>query len=235
MIKTVKRKRISKEIVRVWLDTVLNPIYNGLQEVLQYLKDNDYTWNWGYRDFIEIKTLGEFYDYRLQPNYDQLIMTEFPELLDLNIEYDQKRKKFNDSCCKLYDVLVESNDLKKIIDILITDYQIQGKIELSDADYLRNSDSMKWVAGYIINNRIELPYNNVFKNIWDNENVKIYDILNTDGIKEFKFVLDNHRISFKNIAIQTYQRIKEKSNEISLNYGVPIVIQRYMMSNEKYN
>jgi hypothetical protein len=235
MIKTVKRKRISKDIARVWLDTILNPIYNGLQDVLQYLKDNDYTWNWGYRDFIEIKKIGEFYDFRLQPNYDQLIMTEFPDLFDLNCEYDKKRKDFNDSCCKLYDVLVESNDLKRIIDIFISDFQIQGKFELRDVDFLKQRDSMKWVAGYIINNRIELPYNNVFKTIWDNEYVRIYSILNNDNIKELKFNLDNHRMLFENIAKQTYQRIKEKSNEISLNYGVPIVIQRYMMTNEKFN
>ena len=70
-----KNWKISSEIIRVWFDTVINPIVFGLELVQEYLKDDNYTWNSSYQDFEEIKNLDGYVDYKFMSNYEQLVCT----------------------------------------------------------------------------------------------------------------------------------------------------------------
>lgn len=218
------KKKISKDIVRVWFDTVLNPLYDGLSNVKELLEDNDLTWNWDYRDFVDIKPFDEYFHYKYKVNYEQLVMTEFKELKDFEIDYNKTRTELNNSCCRLFDLLIQSYDLKKLILDKLTEYENKKLISENDADYLRNSHSINWISTYIINNRNELPFNHIFKQIWNNEHHDFFKILENDNIKPTKEELIKNCYLLKCITSDFIGMIKVKRFELSVDYGVPIVI-----------
>jgi hypothetical protein len=224
MSKDKKQKKASSKIVRAWFDTVINPLASGLSLVLSYLKDDDYTWNSTYQNFIEIKSIREFYDYKYQANYEQLVKTEYPELLAFTKEYDLKRNNFNDACIKLFEKLVASKNLQKLIYDIIDIYEKTAEISKDDAEYLRKIESINWIAAYLINNKNELPFNSIFRIIWNNEKVNFYNILNINGINDSNLEVKENRRLFEEITVKTLKSIQEFSNNLSLKYGEPIVI-----------
>jgi hypothetical protein len=224
MIKNGYKKKIAKDIVRTWLDTVLNPLYDGLLNVNALLKDNYLSWDWGYRDFTEIKHFAGFFDYRVYPNFEQLHNTEFKELLELNIKYDLVREDLNKTCCELYDLIVSSGEMKRLFENKINEYETNGKLDPDDANYFRKGDSMKWIATYLINNRRQLTPGYRFKDIWNDESEEYFKILEIGSFQDVHSAYEKRLRVFKLIVTESLQSIKSKSNELSLNYGVPIVI-----------
>ena len=100
--------KISQDIIRSWLDTVMNPIYEGLTQVNKLLQQNNYSWDWANQDLTEIGTLLSYMDYRFIPNFEQLVNTEFKLLSNYQIEYDEKRDKLKESCSEFQNILISS-------------------------------------------------------------------------------------------------------------------------------
>ncbi|MBM2814246.1 MAG: hypothetical protein HW421_1008 [Ignavibacteria bacterium] len=224
MIAVKNTRKASSKIVRAWFDTVLNRITSGLSLVLYYLSKDDYTWSCTYQNFIEFKTLGEYYDFKFQANFEQLVHTEYRELLDLNIEYDEKRKKFNDACIELFQQLISSKDLQKLLVENINKYENLLEISKVDAEYFKRSNSINWLVEYMINNKNVLPDNNIFRILWNNEKEDFYKILKIDGINQANLEVKENRRLFEEITIKTLNSIKENCYNLSLKYGEPIVI-----------
>ena len=223
-MKNGNKRKISPNIIRVWFDTVITPIINGLEDTLNLLKTEDYTWKYLYRLFYEIKRLDEYLDNKYRPNYEQVIQTEFIELADLTKNYNEKLNIFNKSCNDLYLGLINSSSLKKLLIELIDKYEKFSEISQLDADYLRRSDTIKWGAEYIINNWKELPEGNVLKIIWNNNWKSIFEILESDDLKPVVIELINNRDIFTQTVIETLKIIKEFRMETSLKYSVPIIM-----------
>jgi len=220
----MKTKKASKEIVRAWLDTILNPIYEGLKYVMDLLKEGNLTWDPFNKEMIEISTLGTYYDYRYYPNFEQLVFTEFPELLNLNQEYDQKRKDLNDACSQLYDELIQSDELRALLVTKINEFEKIGAISKSNAEYALRSDPVDWIAKYIVNNIKQLPDSHILHNIWNNESGKFFSFLENETIRPIKNKRDETYNSFQLVANKTFEEVKKKNADLSLKYGVPIVL-----------
>lgn len=215
--------RLSPKIIRAWFDTVLNPLYDGLLYVKNCLNLNDYTWDYSYQDFIDIKPVRSIFDSRAYPNYEHLILSEFPELSNLSIDYDTKREDFNISCRNLFNSLINSEDLNLLINRLLTEHENNRTIDSAKAEYMRGI-SIKWIAGYLINNKTQLSEQNIFNVIWVNNYEKFFDILELDNIRELKNILELSRIKFEQSVDKILTEIKIKRFKMSSNYGEPIVI-----------
>ncbi len=223
-MKTNGTKKLTKEIVRNLLDTILNPIYEGLKYVMDLLKEGNLTWDPFNKEMIEISTLGTYYDYRYYPNFEQLVFTEFPELLNLNQEYDQKRKDLNDACSQLYDELIQSDELRALLVTKINEFEKIGAISKSNAEYALRSDPVDWIAKYIVNNIKQLPDSHILHNIWNNESGKFFSFLENETIRPIKNKRDETYNSFQLVANKTFEEVKKKNADLSLKYGVPIVL-----------
>ncbi|MFH1049861.1 MAG: hypothetical protein V1779_02900 [bacterium] len=219
---TQNNKKVSQKIVEAWFTTVINPIIDGLMLVESYLNDNNYTWDWNYMDFIEIKNLISFFDFRAEPNFEQLTFIKFPELLDININYDSKRDEFNKSCIHLYECLLKSTSFKKIFNDKIDDLEKSTDISVIDIEYLRGTNTIKWLATYLINNKKNLPNEYIYKIIWNTEKEKFYEILNYGTIKEAFNEVNKKRLLFEEITKSSINTIKVFRNNLSLETGVPI-------------
>lgn len=221
----MKTKKASKEIVRAWFDTILNPIYDGLFEVKIKLDRTDYNWYWVYKDFFEIKSMGEFYNYRYYPNYEQIAFIEFPELITLSCDYDQKRSEFNKACNNLYNKLVASQELKALQIKIVNEYAEKELIKENEVSYMLNDESINWIAGYLINQKTNLDYSNIYHLIWKNEFNKFYDIIKSENLSPSFEDMKKSLLEFQQKTNDILITIKNKNMEISQKYGVPIVIQ----------
>ncbi len=216
--------KISQDIIRSWLDTVMNPIYEGLTQVNKLLQQNNYSWDWANQDLTEIGTLLSYMDYRFIPNFEQLVNTEFKLLSNYQIEYDEKRDKLKESCSEFQNILISSSELKDLFYQKINEYQEKALLTLNNANYLLNTHSLTWLSNYLINNLRTLPDTHILRNIWNNESFLFFKILENEEIQPYKIKVDENGDNFKEIANKTFLAIKEKSNELSLKYGVPIVV-----------
>lgn len=221
---TEKLKKPSSKIVRNWLDNILNPLDFGLSSVLEYLKDNNYTWNWSYQNFTEIKTFREYFEYKYNDDFELLTFTEFKDLLDFNLEYDQKRADFNNTCINMYSILVVQETLSDIIDNLIEEFENFSRISEEEADYLRKSNPVFWIAEYLINNKKELPSHNVFMKLWNPNIETFFSILMNSEIHPSFLDLIRKRNEFENITKSILNSLKIFKKEMALKYGEPIAI-----------
>ncbi len=215
--------KLSPTIVRNLFDTILNPLYDKILYVNQLLSEGNLTWEPFNHELIDIGPLASYYDFRYARNYEQLIQNEFNELLDLNVEYDQKRSELNAECSKLFKKLIESKELNSLFYDKINEYEKKGMLSESDAAYSRRIESIEWIAKYLVNNIKTLSESNIIHGLWNNESAMFFKILNSEEIRPMKHELNEKFSSFRDIASKTLTAVREKSDELSLKYGVPIV------------
>lgn len=217
-------KKVSSKIIRAWFDTVLNPLSNSLSLVQSYLKDNNYTWNWNYQNFIEFKKFENYFEFKYNMNYEQVANTEFLELKNMNNEYNLVLMRFNASCIELFNTLINSNELKVLLNDCIEKYYCLSQISQTDVDYLKKIEAINWIAEYLINNKKDLPFDNIFRIIWNNERKNFNNILNIDGIRKYYLEVKENSFEFEQIVNKTLINIREFCNTLSLKYGEPIAI-----------
>jgi hypothetical protein len=223
MKKNGSHKKLSKEIVRSWFDTVLNPVYFRLIGVNELLRNRDLTWNGSTKKFTLIDKFSEFIDFNARLNYKQLCQTEYPELVKLNEEYDDSLEELRIASSNLFDKLINSPNLKSLLLSKINEYEKSG--HLQDADYIRKGDSIRWVAEYLINNERQLFSNNVLHPIWNSESEIFFDIFDDIEIKELKLKFDESISKFKKIVEKIISNVESKLLELSQKYGVPISVK----------
>lgn len=220
-------KKLTRAIVRNMFDTILNPIFFKLKDVNGMLSTGNLTWDPFIRDFMEIGTFQNSFHYRYSPNFEQLTFTEYPELLDINIDFDQKRAELNIACGELFNKLIVSHELKTLFSEMINEYEIKQVLSKTDADYIRKNDSIYWIAKYIINNIKSVPDSHIIHNIWNNENKVFFGVLDNPEFKLLKIKFENNLTEFKNVTNDALESVRAKNNELSMIYGEPIVPNVY--------
>lgn len=224
MANAKKTKRPNANLLRAWFDTVLNPIYTGLANAKKLLDENNYSWDWGCQDTIEIKNIIEYFDFRYTANWEQIVLTEFPELLDLTIEYMGKRAELSQSCKELFDKLTNSDILQNLISTNVNEYEKLGLISAENAEYIRTTKSINWIAEHLINNIRAVPYSHILKNVWNRPDNNFFSIFENKEIQVFKADLDDKAKILKEVNDRTLKYVKDKMNDLSMEFGVPLVI-----------
>ncbi|MGE5480576.1 MAG: hypothetical protein ACM3U1_09155 [Chloroflexota bacterium] len=223
------KARVSKQIIRTWFDSVLTPMIQGLDEVEYLLKKRNLTWKRFYRDFEDIKTLEGYVHYEYMPNYEQIVMTKFPELQEIVTAFDQKRAELSAACGKLFDSLINdasfTSTLHKAIESLekVDQFESGSQIDPSDIEYLKGEKTNLIIAEYLINNTQELDYGNTFRPLWNYHREEFFRLLSGPSIQPVYINFESHFEEFQKVAMESKIRIKEFVNTISLNYGIPIV------------
>jgi hypothetical protein len=217
------KNKLSKQIIRVWFDTVLNPIFEELAEIERLLKDNELTWDWNLMDFIEINEFRQLFDFRYQINYEQLTSSEFPELEKFQIKYDENRKRLKLACIRLFNLLVNSNEYNSLVNGIIDKHFDNEKIDPESFNFLKKSNTSAWIASFLINNNHELYPGNKLYPIWKNDSDSFFAYLENDSIRPVFNEFQKTLLEFKSLVKIGIERIKDKMYELSFNYGVPIV------------
>jgi hypothetical protein len=102
---------VSPKIIRVWFDTILNPIIDGLNIEYSFLKKNNLTWRGFNSTFEGLKPIHTFFHYRYHANFEHLTAYH-PVVLDIILEHDEALSRLRESCHNLYHKIKDSKILK---------------------------------------------------------------------------------------------------------------------------
>jgi len=215
---------ISPKIVRVWFDTILNPIIEGLNIEFSFLKKNNLTWRGFNNTFEALKPVRTFFHYRYYANFDHLVAYH-PIVQDNILLHDESLLRLSESCYNLYHQLKDSQLLKNNYDYALQSYfEANPKIDDYKKDNLIDNDNLKYIAEYILNGNNELDSAYTLSPLWNPNIILFKNILNND---EFNLLLSNQKEAinnFNNSLNSCLNSIKSLRYRLSSQYGEPLVM-----------
>ncbi len=216
-------KITSPNIVRVWFDTVLNPIISGLDNELYVLNKSNLTWRGFMNTFEELKPIAAFCDYRYKDNYEQ-ILRHYPNLSDIISNYN---KSFEDLEAKTYQLYLALKSSKKLIAIYnngVENYVNTTNPSENKLKTLRNDNNYRFIAEYLINGFDELEPEYSLSPIW-NENLQDFkQLLLSEDLAILYADFKQSQAAFTEIVKQTINELKEMRFNLSEEADQPIVM-----------
>lgn len=220
---SVIANKISTKIVRVWFDTILNPLVNGLEYEFQILNSDNIYWKSLYSTFEGFKPLIQFFDRRYYGNFEQLSVY-YPDLKLLIDDHDRHLEILNNCVKELYHKLRNSTELDELYKQTI-DSTVKNNVKTSDnLSAFSDSKNYRFIAEYIINDFQTLPDEYTLAPIW-NESLNLFKGLlkNSDICLLYKSMIDSKN-SFRATVESTINELKQLRFALSLEFGEPIVM-----------
>ena len=215
---------LSPKIIRVWFDTILNPMIEGLEIEIDYLNKSNLTWRGFNNSFQELKPLFNFCNYRYHANLDQSDRY-YPIILETIEKHDNKLALLEESCLNLFSVLKNSQILKDLYNEKVKEI-LKNNSEITDSriNDFKDENNYRYIAEYIINNRDNLDSGYTLSPIWNSFKDIFKNLLNDDT---FKSLFQNQQTAltqFKEAVNKSLSDLKELRNKLSIQYGEPIVM-----------
>ena len=220
----MKEHNIPKEILRAWFDTVLNPLVNELDILLYRLEQDELNWRFEYQDFTNVKKFKFLIYAKYHPNFEQM-KEKFIILDKYEKEYNYKRDELNKSYTDLFSDLFNSKELKQITEDHIKKLNNSDELRNDDAQYLLESNPVKWVADHIVNNDMLLDPHNILKPLWDNYKNEYFKFLEKKEFKKLAALKNKNKSEFERSTRKIFEALIEFRNKLSFNNDVPIVTE----------
>lgn len=216
---------LSPKIIRAWFDTVLNPIIKGLETELYFLDNNNLTWRGFISSFDALKPLFSFLSFHYKANFEQC--SQFNPILPESIDkHDGALAKLNDSCGKLFDELKQSQILKDVYEQKLEKLSKDLILSEQTVSKLSNDNNLRFIAEYVINDLDDLDIAYTLSPIWNLFKDEFKAILENNEFKDSMLSFNNSLNEFKAVVKETCTNLKEFRNNLSLQYGEPLVIPR---------
>ncbi len=216
-------KITSPNIVRVWFDTVLNPIISGLDNELYVLNKGNLTWRGFMNTFEELKPIAAFCEHRYKDNFEQ-ILRHYPNLIEIISKYDELFEDLESKANQLYLALKSSNKLMAIYNNGVDNYANNNAISESKLKTLRNTNSYRFIAEYLINGFDELEPEYSLSPIWNKNIQEFKQLLNSEDFAILYADFKQSQIAFTEIIKQTITELKEVRFNLSEEADQPIVM-----------
>jgi hypothetical protein len=152
--------------VAAWIYAVINPILEGLERELEFVKSGNLTWRYYSQRFEFIRPIQQYVESSQWPNYSDFLV-ENPDCEDGFRSHDEAIEALNNSASALYSWLLSSPQLTRALSVSVNEYEARrsSDLRLSDLTYMQ-SDLPKVVAEYLINDVQTLPSHYVVSKFW---------------------------------------------------------------------
>lgn len=216
-------KITSPNIVRVWFDTVLNPIISGLDNELYVLNKSNLTWRGFLNTFEELKPIAAFCEYRYKDNFEQ-ILRHYPNINDIISKYNSSFEDLEEKTYQLYLALKSSKKLIAIYNSGVENYVNTTNPTENKLKTLRNENNYRFIAEYLINGFEELEPEYTLSPIWNSNIQNFKQLLHSDDIAILYTDFNQSKTAFTGIVNQIINELKEMRFNLSEEADQPIVM-----------
>ncbi len=117
-----KTEDFSPRIIRAWLDTVINPLIDGLELEYDFIQRDNLTWRSFKQSFDVLKSLQSYINSGDQGNFEQCSGYN-PIIIAIIENHDIKLRKLAEACFALFVELSESKILKEKYFEAVNEYE----------------------------------------------------------------------------------------------------------------
>ncbi|OGU39240.1 MAG: hypothetical protein A2X61_07080 [Ignavibacteria bacterium GWB2_35_12] len=216
-------KQLSPKIIRNWFDTIFNPMVEGLEIEMQYLKEKNLTWRSFNNTFDMLKPLVNFTHPKYHANFEQIVVFH-KSVLDTILLHDNELKKLNDSCYNLFYKLMQSKSFDKFLSKKFENNHKSKEVGSLIAAESDKEHFKRYIIEYIINNIDKLDSSYVISPIWNPNVNEFKNFLKSDEFNLEKKQFDNSIKSFDKTLNESKKILTDVRNKLSLEFGEPLVI-----------
>ena len=219
---------IHPKIIRAWFDTVFNPLIDGLEIEIGCIKNNNITWRGLYNSFEMIKPLHLFINYRYHANLEQC--TAYFNNVSISIdEHNSALSVFRESCNNLFHLLKDSKQFKDLYFQKVKEFlHNYPGIDDYKANDLKQENNLKFIAEYIINRKGNLDTGYILSPIWNLNMEYFFALLESEELNVSYQNFKEDKKKFAMIVDKISKELKTLRNNLSMQYGEPIVINSRM-------
>lgn len=218
---------ISSNVIRAWIDTVLAPIFGGLELSQTFLKTDNWTWKHGYETLEHLRPAREYIDERARWNLKQFeeVCAESPlfSMLDTHAE---RVRDLADKCSLEYRTYTECSRLLSTIDELLPEMRPDAapRVYNNSAENQLHSHDHDYLLEYLVNNRKEIPTFYVLSRFWRANRSHLFDIIeSTPDLASAKEATRTAGEALNDACQNASDQIWRQMNTWSLDRGLPIV------------
>lgn len=218
------------KLIRVWFDTVLNPIIDGLKREKYYARKKNWTWKSFNNNFEYIKYIHQYINIEYSDNAEQL-SEYYPVLNDIAKNHDNEINNLKLSCESLFNSLIQDKGIEQRIKdniIRIVDDDNKQSYKLDELPNIQ-----KWICEYIVNNVGELDSNYILYPIWNPNRKSFLSYLQQSLNKSNSEHLEQVGDSFLTVVEKSIAELKKLRNSLSMECDVPIKVPR--IENTQYS
>jgi hypothetical protein len=214
----------SPKIVRVWFDTVLNPILTGLRVQQEYLAKANWTWRYRGSQFEVIAPAVSYIDIRFRDNYEHLIAYE-TSIQDRLIEHGKQVEQLRKACKKLQSTLQQNQKLHELYKRYTSPEVLEKLGTTTDKMFGGYSieDHIAYLAQLIINSTDELPDYYTAHPIWNRYREEFIGILNEPENRHIEEAISIAVEELKSMNLMLISEINRLRLQLSNEFGEPFI------------
>lgn len=142
--------------IAAWIHTVVNPILEGLETELAFLKAENWTWRYYSQDLEFMHEIKRYVEPSSWPNYEQLIRT-YPPVRDWFREHDRLLLHLRNACVHAHQSVTSLPKFAAEVESRLMEYQQSQKKEPYPGGATPKERFKDVVAQHIINNIKDIP------------------------------------------------------------------------------
>ncbi len=229
-IKKTKR-RIGRNIIRAWFDTVINPLISALKMEQELLERKNWTWQFRPGHLEAIRDIKELIDLRAVDNLEQF-ESYYPKIKKNIDVHDEKKAKLLDQCWNLHSVIANSPALQGKYEEATSPAALSklGKTldELFGA--YPQQDHLHLLAQYIVNNTEFLPDYYITASLWNQYRDDFLEVLNDPAIVNYNRETIATGESLLIVVRNLITSLREERESLSLENDVPYVTPKELIA-----
>ena len=232
-----KQRRVGPNIVRAWLDTVINPLLRGLDSERTLLQRENWTWRFEQQGLLSLVPLRSFISFDALDNLQQFldlgpIRGETARRLKDEMEkHDEQVRHLRNACQKLHMALRESDELRRPYDRMASEHKIPlrpGQTFDSLFGAYQRENHLDVLAEDIVNGTRSVPSYFSTAPLWQVYGDELLKIRNTPGIRSRWLELKRASRTLASTIDYLVTVLRRTREHLSLKYDLPLVEARSM-------
>jgi len=227
-----KPRKVGRNIVRAWLDTVLNPLLRGLDAERNLLVRENWTWRFEQQVLLSLVPVRSFVSFEALDNLEQFLALgpgASRTLGGIMNQHDERLRLLTKACQQLHSGLRESKELQNLYQRM----KVEGRVPLQvgqNFDSLfgayRSENHLDILAEDIVNSTGQLP--NYFSTapLWNLYRSELLKIRNVAGVRSRWMDVQRAGRMLESSVQELIDLLRRVRQDLSVKHDLPLVEAR---------
>jgi hypothetical protein len=225
-------RKVGPNIVRAWLDTVVNPLLRGLDSERNLLAKENWTWRFEQQSLLSIGSIRSIISFEALDNLDQFLdlgPSSTQAARRLMDQHDERALRLTAACRRFHKTLKNSQELRKAYGHLGEEDRISlrpGQTLDSLFGAYPRENHLDVLAEHIVNGTSLLPSYFSTAPLWNQYREELLKIRNASSIRPCWKESKRAGQAPNGSAKELIDLLRDVRQDLSLEYDLPLVEAR---------
>jgi hypothetical protein len=219
--------RFGPKTISSWFSAVINPLLRFLRMEADYLRAENWTWEWQSEELESIRPVRDHLDPESVDTLEQFL-SYYPNVRAKADEHDEAVRRLVGRCRDLQASLAKSPALRRLYDRAISEGSLTDRgrtVEQVFGAYSEVREHLEIISQHIVNNKRSLPDYYPISTLWRQYGGEFLGLLGEPGISEQKKLTQEDGKKLLDAVEGLADTLKDTRERLSIENDVPIVPQ----------